>query len=378
MNGVSRSPSRALLAGIGLTIMCACSSSGDTATETDNTAGQPDSPVSGSGNEFQELFDQGLDRYLGAFAPMATEVMPGGVTTYTFDGSGGGPTCYTGSNYSMSTLDGSRSELMIFLQGGGACAPDNCGAVQDAFPVLPPSFGILNAADTANPVADYNWAYLPYCDGSLWMGDQDVDSDGDGNADRLFRGAKNLSAALDVVAGAYPAPNRIVIAGNSAGGFGTHAALPLVRKLYPNIPIELINDSGVGILPDGFAALLSDYWNADAFFPGSCESCVGNDDNLTGYHAYQMDEDRNLRVAFLSTKRDSVVTADGPEFERQLLQAIDELHTAFPQRFESLIADGDGHTFIIRDFDRSVGGTTVKQWLTDMLESNDDWDSVSD
>ncbi|MEL6214856.1 MAG: pectin acetylesterase-family hydrolase [Pseudomonadota bacterium] len=309
---------------------------------------------------------------------MATEVMPSGVTTYTFDGSNGGPICFTGSDYSMSTLDGSRSELMIFLQGGGVCAPDNCEAVEEAFPVLPPSFGILNAADSANPVSDYNLAYLPYCDGSLWMGDRDVDSNSDGSADRLFRGAQNLSAALDVVAGAYPAPNRIVIAGNSAGGFGTHAALPLVRKLYPNIPVELINDSGVGIMPDGFLELFTDYWNADAFFPQSCESCIGDDDNLTGYHAYQMDEDINLRVAFLSTKQDAVASSDGPEFERQLLEAINELHTAFPERFQSMIADGDGHTFIIRDFDRIVGGATVKQWLTDMLENDDDWGSVSD
>ena len=128
---------------------------------------------------------------------------------------------------------------------------------------------------------------------------------------------------------------------------------------------------------------LNEYWNAGVSFPASCETCIGEDGNLTDYHKYQLAEDSNLRVGFLSTKQDAVVTVDqgtmsGPEFERQLLEAIDELSEDFPERFQSLIANGDGHTFIIRDFERSVGGTTVKQWVADMLNSNADWTSVSD
>jgi hypothetical protein len=199
----------------------------------------------------------------------------------------------------------------------------------------------------------------------------------------MFRGAQNLSASLDVIVRIYPAPSRILLAGNSAGGFGTHAALPLVRKLYPDVPIELVNDSGMGILSEGGQETLNEYWNSSAFFPASCETCIGEDGNLTDYHKYQLAEDPNLRFGFLSTKQDAVVTIErgtmsGPEFERQLLEAIGELSEDYPERFRSLIADGDGHTFIIRDFERSVGGTTVKQWIADMLDSNADWASVSD
>jgi hypothetical protein len=215
------------------------------------------------------------------------------------------------------------------------------------------------------------------------MGDRDVDEDGDGINDRLFRGLQNLSASLDVIVGAYPSPSKILLTGNSAGGYGAHAALPLVRELYPGVPIELANDSGMGILSEGGQETLNQYWNSGAFFPASCETCIGEDGNLTDYHKYQLAEDPNVRVGFLSTKQDAVVTVErgtlsGPEFERQLLQAIDELSEAFPERFQSLIADGDGHTFILRDFERSVGGTTVKQWIADMLDNNANWVSVSD
>jgi hypothetical protein len=38
----------------------------------------------------------------------------------------------------MSTRDGRRDELMIFLQGGGACGSTNCDAVDQAPLGIPP------------------------------------------------------------------------------------------------------------------------------------------------------------------------------------------------------------------------------------------------
>ena len=57
--------------------------------------------------------------------------------------------------------------------------------------------------------------------------------------DRYHHGLKNLSASIDVIASTFPAPDRILLTGNSAGGFGTDYMLPLVRKLYPDTPIDL-------------------------------------------------------------------------------------------------------------------------------------------
>ena len=375
-----------LLAGVVLVLATACGGGSEGGDPADTDAGgatptQPAPPV--AEQPFKELYEQGVARYLGVFAPAMTQVLPGGVKTYSFDGKSGGPICFTGNPYAMSTRDGSSRNLMIFLQGGGLCGPNGCDAVEAASPVVAPAFGILNPSDQTNPVRDYDVAYLPYCDGSLWMGDRDLDSDGDGNNDRLFRGLQNLSASLDVIVRAYPSPDRILLAGNSAGGFGTHPALPLVRRLYPGVPIELLNDSGMGILPEGGQATLNEYWNSGAFFPASCKTCIGADGNLTDYHKYQLAEDSNLRVGFVSYKQDAVVTAGegnlaGPEFERQLLEAVAELRQTYPERFQSMIANGDGHTFIIKDFDKSVGGKTVRQWVGDMLNGNGNWVSVSD
>ena len=328
---------------------------------------------------FQELYDQGVDRYLGEFTPMTSERLEGGVTRHSFGG-GDGPLCFTGNEFTMSTRDGASDELLIFLQGGGACGPTNCAAVPVGLPLF--NAGILSTDSATNPAGDFNLGYVPYCDGTLFTGDRDVDSDGDGINDRFFRGIQNLSASLDVIARHYPAPTRILLAGNSAGGAGVHYALPLVRKLYPTAPIELVNDSGVGIRQPGSQESLNNYWNAAAFFPASCSTCIGEDGNLTEYHKYQLAEDDNIRMGFISSTRDEVIVGrsmiDGAVFESQLIAAMAELENVYPDRFRSQISDTEEHTYIIKQFEFSIGGTTVRQWVTDMLSTNGDWVSASD
>ncbi len=330
---------------------------------------------------FSELYAQGVDRYLGSFTPSSSVMVGGGLTTYRFAQQPGGPLCYTGTPFSMSTRDGPSNTLMIFLMGGGACGPQGCQAIETPTPLVP--FGILDPANPGNPAAEYDVGWVPYCDGTLFSGDRDVDSDGNGTHDRFFRGVQNLSASLDVIARTYPSPERIVLAGISAGGAGVHYALPLVRKLYPDVSIELINDSGVGILTPGGQQSLNNYWNAGAFFPASCADCIGEDGNLTGYHEYQLEQDSNLRMGFMSFAQDGVLTDErlgisGPVFEAELVQAVAELEAAAPDRFRSFIAAGTDHTFIIRTFDVTAGGTPARQWVTDMLSGSADWVSRRD
>lgn len=343
-----------------------------------------DNPVNGpslhqSEPPFQELYDQGVDRYLGVFTPMTSETVGVGVIEHTFGG-GDGPLCFTGNEFAMSTRDGESNDLLIFLQGGGACGPTTCAAVPVGLPLF--NVGILEAGNPANPTTDYDVGYIPYCDSTLFTGDRDVDSDGDGNNDRYFRGLKNLSASLDVILSRYPTPGKIVLAGNSAGGFGVHYALPLIRKQYPDVPIELINDSGMGIQQPGSQERLNDYWNSESFFPANCRACIGEDGNLTEYHKYQLAEDENIRIGFISSTRDKTIVGqsgiNSDLFEAELLDAVAELEEAYPDRFRSLISYTDEHTYIVKQFDFPVADTTVRQWVTKMLSSSDLWVSKSD
>ena len=324
---------------------------------------------------FQELYDQGIDKYLGVFTPSSSRIVPPGVTEYIFTGVDA-PICFTGNQFSMFTRDGSENNLLIFLQGGGFCSTGACDAVPTGIPLLP--LGILDPNDAQNTLADYDLGYVPYCDGSGMMGDNEVDSDGDGVNDRFFKGLKNLSASLDVIVQTYPAPDKIVLAGQSAGGFAVHAALPLVRKLYPAVKIIVINDAGVGVSSPGVIPMLFDYWNANAFLPASCDNCLGTDGNLTDYHAYQLSQDDNFILAYTSSKQDSVIAAamGATAHETELIEATTELNAAYPARFQGLIGNGEYHTTIMRDFHRTIGATTVSQWVNDMINASENWITV--
>ncbi|MEM7658304.1 MAG: pectin acetylesterase-family hydrolase [Bacteroidota bacterium] len=324
---------------------------------------------------FQELYDQGIDQYLGVFTPSSSDVVSPGVTEHVFTGIDG-PICFTGNQFSMFTRDGSENNLLIFLQGGGFCSPIACAAVETGIPLIP--FGMLNPNDAQNTLANYHLGYVPYCDGSGMMGDAEVDSDGNGENDRFFKGIQNLSASLDVIAESYPSPDKIVLAGQSAGGFAVHAALPLVRKLYPDVEILIINDAGVGISSPGVFPILFDYWNANAFLPASCDNCIGTDGNLTEYHKYQLSQDQNFRLAYTSSKQDSVISAGmgGMAHELELIEAVAELQAAYPDQFQGLIGNGEYHTTLMRDFHRPIGPTTVSQWVADMINDYENWTTV--
>lgn len=326
---------------------------------------------------FEDLYAADIDRYLGAFEPTSVEELNTGAVQYFFE-IPDGPICYTGNDFTMYTRDGASDDLLIFLQGGGFCGLTDCAAVEMPIPLFP--LGMLNANDADNPVASFDLGYVPYCDGSAMVGDVDRDSDGDGVNDRFFRGLQNLSASLDVIYERYPSPQRVVLAGNSAGGFAVHHALPLVRLLYPDVHIDVINDSGLGIIePTGWESLL-DYWNGGSFYPSGCSDCIGTNGNLTGYHRYQLEQDFNIRLAYITSKQDATFAAmtsgGGESFELQLLEAVSELADSHPNRFKALIANGDEHTFILSQFDYGVGETTVKQWVASMLDAEGNWESI--
>jgi hypothetical protein len=359
------------LACLGLTAAC---------SDSNNS---PDPVVGPARAPFQELIDQGVTRYLGDYSPMATETR-GDVVNHNFGG-GDGPLCLDGSEFTMATRDKGSDELVIFLQGGGACWSTLCLATESAEKGIPKA-GILDPDLAANPVADWNTVYVPYCDGGLHASDRDSDSDGDGSIDRFQRGLRNLSASLDVAVKTFPAPKRILLTGISAGGFGTTWALPLVRHLYPGVPIELINDSGVGIAQPGkpeFVRMLLVDWNMGAFLPPSCPTCIGADGHITDVHKWQLAEDDDLRLSMMSYTQDTVIgpaftQVSGEVFEREMRAELADLEKAYPERVRSFITEGANHTFLLSDTSITAGGVSVLDWVTAMLEDSADWVSTSD
>ena len=74
----------------------------------------------------------------------------------------------------------------------------------------------------------------------------------------------------------FPNPSRIVIAGSSAGGYGTFAAYAVTRVAYPTSPIIVFNDSGPGVqnfdASDDVQSRVAN-WDFAGRVPESCTEC---------------------------------------------------------------------------------------------------------
>ena len=303
-------------------------------------------------NPFQEVVDLGVARHFGVARPISSEETEPGVVTHTFD-QADGPACLRGGPYRMAVRDRGSEDLFVFLQGGGTCWSDFCLAINEAPPGIP-RIDILDPDRPTNPLAGTSTAYLPYCDGSLFAGDAEHDDDGDGRIDRWHRGLSNLSAALDVIHGQFPSPRRVILAGSSAGGYGTITATLLLRTKYPGVPLLVFADGGVGIAKandPAFVGKLVDEFGVRSWLPPSCVGCLDGG-HITRLVDWELERDPQLEVAVFSSYEDAAYAdiflgIGAAEFRRSLLAETGRIHAAFPDRYRRFLVDGAMHTTLL-------------------------------
>lgn len=308
-----------------------------------------------------------------------------GVTTHVFDPESG-PVCIDGSEFETSFREGTSNDLAIFLMGGGACWSDVCIRTESAAggPLLMSALGVISNSEARTPFYDWDTVFVPYCDGSLFAGNAEYDDDDDGEIDRIQHGIQNLSAALDVALELNDDPDRILLTGVSAGGFGTILSYMLVRKLYPRARIFVFNDSGVGVAggeadPDLVDKLIIE-WNLDPFIPEDCQDCF-DDGHLTEFIAWQLENDPGLKMSSFSYTQDDTIgntflRLGGEVFEEYLLEEIPALHERFPDSYVHFILQGDGHTLLGDIAGNGYNGLTVRDWLQAMLDGDPAWQPV--
>lgn len=354
---------------------------------------------------YVELQEQGIDRYLGAVAPSEDWIDDVGDINYAFDPADG-PACMRGETFHTMVRDRGSEDLVIFLQGGGLCYSEQCIAISSAPPGIP-MIDIARGDLEANPVKDWNVTYVPYCDGSLFGGDVDIDDDGDGKIDRHHRGVHNLSAALGVAQSNFPSPRRILLAGSSGGGYGTLPGAVLARLTWPGVPLYVFNDAGVGLGRDqepDFIWKIIDEFQAEGFVPESSASIL-DQGHLTPLIGWQLQQDPLLKVAAYSADADYVISqiylnVPGDDFSDWLDEQLGLVHDQHPERFQSFIIDGVSHTTLLGDpsgfmngdeatmaiiasmlggmEETSIDGVTIAAWMDEMLSDSPDWSSLKD
>jgi hypothetical protein len=343
-----------------------------------------------------QLENAGVTKYLDQFTPSSSTAIGGGWTRHDYDPDGGnGPVCIAGDPYSVFTRDGDPSKLLIFEQGGGACWQDfyNCNidVGDNPLPPFPPVdfAGIWNVANPTNPFAGYSVVYMPYCDGSVFSGDNDVvDANFPVGPIRYHRGLRNQSAGMDLAKNLFPNATQITLAGSSAGGVGVAGFAPFLARFEygNNVALTVFNDAGpvaVNLDPSqaGAIAARAADWQFGQFYPASCHQC---DDmgQATGIIDWRLKNDRDIREAIYETDADLTnrfflgLLGDQPAWRALWVTQHGLLNAAYPDRYKRFFVAGDtSHTALQTPlfYTQTADGVFLNQWTTDFLDDAAGW-----
>lgn len=344
-----------------------------------------------------ELELSGVTKYVDQFAPVASlpvEQAPDWIQHFFNPAApflAEGPTCISGSQYSVFTRERDPDKLLILLQGGGACWQDfyNCRVTING-QEPPPQAGQGGLVDSFlgidNPLSDYSIVYLPYCDGSVFIGDNDVFDPAFGEAlgvpqllVRYHRGLQNLSAGMDVAKNLFPGASKVLVAGSSAGGVGAASFAPfLARFAFGNeTDLVVLNDAGPNATNlnevDAILKRAND-WQFGQFFPPSCKDC-GAYEQGTEIVEWRLKNDKTIREAFYSTDGDCtnrffVNIFSQSQYRDLVVDTHGEVNQKFPNRYKRFIRSGDNsHTAFQTPlyYFGTANGVPLYQWIDDLM-----------
>ena len=158
--------------------------------------------------------------------------------------------------------------LLLYLEGGGQCSSSaTCWGTLDAGPTATNTFGydagtffastnvqvaypLFDRTNTANPFADMNMVFVPYCTGDLHSG-HSLDNNltlSDGTPQpTYFYGAYDLDVFLARLVPTFAPVSRVWLVGTSAGGFGTFLDFDRVQGAF-DAGVDIMDDSGPPLL----------------------------------------------------------------------------------------------------------------------------------
>ncbi len=215
-----------------------------------------------------------------------------------------GAVCANGSQYKyFVNFSETSSNLIIFLEGGGACSnyescasgdpfntdcikePEGTECIRDNYPAvylhldaLEPlsavteplgvidgdvpvelSYPLLSSNTDINPMGDWNRVFIPYCTGDTYLGSRVqtyVDPDGVGpDVEFHHMGHQNMLLVIEELNQMFATVPKMMVGGCSAGGVGSLNNYPFIRNGIKGVEQSyLLADSGPVVpntLPSG-------------------------------------------------------------------------------------------------------------------------------
>ena len=200
--------------------------------------------------------------------------------------------------------------LMIYLEGGGACFNDACDFSAFNIPFIPPPDGIFNRQNPDNPVKDWSMVYVPYCTGDIHGGDRDTML---GGQVRKFHGYRNITRYLQQWVPTFPDMDNVLLTGISAGGFGAGLNGVQVADAFGDGPqMIVIDDSGPpmanDVIPPCLQQTFRDVWGLDDTVLAECGGdCPDPNNFASGLIDHTFNTHPDIRFALFSNTADLVI-----------------------------------------------------------------------
>ena len=281
--------------------------------------------------------------------------------------------CVQGAEFWVASYrEPASNDVLFYLGGGGICWPGHDFCNQEV-----PHDEALEATRII-PLSGWNYIYVPYCDGSVHMGDNEVDVDGDGKTDRWYWGLRGTSAAVALMKELHLNPKRILITGNSAGGYGTIITAMIIRLQYPRTKLYVFNKAGPGLFnPKDRETweLIKDAWDIKQFFPDDCDKCH---DQLIYLYDWMLDRDDNLKIGLTSSYFDLVIggmymRTTPQDYKNLLMNATNVIREKHPDTFKRFFIKGVDHNISNK---YEVNGVTVRVWLEHLVNDSPQWKDI--
>ncbi len=301
--------------------------------------------------------------------------------------------CDDGSKTGIAVNPSDGKNLLVFMNGGGACWNyQTCfqlntathgpfGKTQFEMLVRGISGSILDRNTPNNPFANWNLVFVPYCTGDVHAGENVIEYKDSNGAARTYHhvGRANIVAYLKRL-GVTFSPDKLVVTGSSAGGFGSAFNYELFRTTFPNAKGYLVDDSGPVLKGDAIASSLRDAWyqswQLDKALEPTCPQCRTDLSQSTKSVSQRFPNDR---LALLSSTQDVVIrsyfmlSADG--FQTALNAMLAEVIDPQPN-FRYYVSAGTFHTFLGNPDSHPTQNVKLTDWLGTMVNDDAGWQSL--
>lgn len=210
------------------------------------------------------------------------------------------------------SINPDSDKLVIFMQGGGACLETiTCAGNPSSWGESSLGSGPSEAPlqrEGASPFADWNMVFVPYCSGDVHTGTNPSGFNGNPHT-----GYTNFTKALERVVPTFKDKvDTVVLAGQSAGGFGVAWNWMRTQDAFGEIPVHAFDDSGQPLGPDYLSPCLQKFvakqWGWAPTIHPSCESCdIDNGNVVRPLVDTALNRHPDRRFALMSNDEDGVI-----------------------------------------------------------------------